>query len=293
MKSSLMSKARFFLKRIKKANIPLNEIYVPKYIQGLMYSKVEVSYKINVHNERFSPFAIHRIHPTSKGVFLDIAFLRGEFLLYLQQNMNVGDRIMIGEYEHVVEKVLLHSNNPKENLGVLDIRRLGASRKGEIVHKLTFLSPYSARRYNQKDYPNLLPSLETIVSKTAGRMEFVDPELFPFNKELVKNLPYHLTIEDVFLKSTSYMVEKKFQVRGVVGWLTIRYVGDTKDTMYMKWLEMLDFISYAGLGQKTTLGMGHTRIEVIEREGENNRGKLENHVSTSKRDSSWTISDSL
>lgn len=246
----------------------------------MLYSLVDREYSEKVHQELFSPFAIHAIRSTKDGVLIDVAFLRGEFFLYLQKSIENKPLIYIGNEPHKIVDILLHGKQGDNRFGVFSAKQFGKNRVGEVVHTLKFVTPYSGRKsQNNRSHPNIMPSTDALVKISLKRMTTFQPHLFPKRQDVFRELQYLLTVEDVSLHTTRYQIDAEMAFKGVKGHMTIRYIGDIENPSYSFWLSILDFIQLAGVGQKVTLGMGKVNVLTKTQEGEGaTDAKFENYI---------------
>ncbi len=121
---------------------------------------------------------------------------------------------------------------------------------GSRQHKIRFMTPTSFKVAGKHV---LFPTTDLIMNSLMLRWDACAADLSLYDPEVRAHLGSHVSIRDYHLYSTSFSVNGAW-LKGFAGQLTLSVSGP--EALARLAALLLDFGHYAGVGVKTSLGMG-------------------------------------
>ncbi len=235
--------------------IEANRIF-PETIHGLFFNILPEDMVKELHpHSRVKPFSLWSNVPFFKEgkvekIVIEISFLKEEFLpkllaSYLLGNEEIslnGIKLTKGVRPYFKREFLKSYGNiyeyaPAENTIVLDFLTPTTFKKGDF------------------DYPLPEPSL---VFKSLIR-KWVAFSNYPLTENLREILEKGIFISGAWIKTVKFPLSPQAKIVGFTG-RVVFYIDSSKKEI-LKWLNTLAFFGeYAGIGRKTTMGLGKVRF---------------------------------
>lgn len=260
----------------------VSPLITPDHLHGFFFSLLPKELAEVLHKPvRYKPFClwapqIFKFYQTSEenpqpleNVSLTVSFLKDElfpsFLSNLFNLFNQKNRLklFLGPYkvklfQDVDLSLLRHdeylSYNEPENLIL------------KPLLSFRFLTPVSLKR-GDVDYP--LPDPQTVFKSILKKWNYFSPVKVPV--DLSPALEKKLYVVFAGIKTYKIKLSLGSAVTGFVG--KVVYGGKNLTEEELKWLTILgNFSNFAGVGRKTTMGLGLTKFEPVDREGEKEGG---------------------
>lgn len=126
--------------------------------------------------------------------------------------------------------------------------------KNKMVYKIKILTPLS---FKIKGSYSVIPDLNIIYRNIMNRFDACSETIRIYNANSLDYVTHHSRIMDYSLKTTRFFIERS-TIPGIVGEMVVEVSGE-KDMQNFVGV-MFDYAQYSGIGIKTSIGMGGTKL---------------------------------
>lgn len=229
--------------------------------------KVNYNWGLIMHGvlmEHLSESTAEALHGNNPNSFSQFVIPMGDNSL--EWHIGIWDDVLADEIiKAITPLVNININHKDIVLDVLSVNRYAQNERDFLVSffndnkpcrnfKIEFVTPGSHR--SGGEYV-LFPSVKLILQNLLMRFDTVSSEFSIEDEETLLQLIDDTEIVRYSLRSASYNV-KGFSVASYMGWIIINVKGS--DQLARLVALLISFAEYAGIGIKTSLGMGGCRI---------------------------------
>ncbi|SER78179.1 CRISPR-associated endoribonuclease Cas6 [Lachnobacterium bovis] len=222
--------------------------------QGILFEKIDTEYADYLHQQSFHPYSQGIIKQKNNEVYWCINTLSKDayekiIIPLLDSQLN---EVHIKKIDKTVKLI-------KKELQIQESKELTVrfySEKPTKKIKLDFYAPVS---FKQNGYYQAMPDLRLIYQNLMNRYSSIN-DMEMFDSDTLEELLKNSSITKYRIHSASFPMEGTYVV-GCVGSIIITFFKNETVSKYARLL--FDFAEYAGIGVKTSMGMGMVKKEEL------------------------------